>query len=87
MNLKKNEMTPNELHLERAPIVEALIVIDVEPLNDETMSRVQTAAEGFRTDYRNRCDNPSSSWEWICAREASSLEQALAMMLLSVGNM
>jgi uncharacterized protein (TIGR04255 family) len=51
MSLKKNEMTPDDLHLEHAPIVEALIVIDVEPLNDETMSRVQTVAEGFRTDY------------------------------------
>lgn len=45
-------MPQEELHLEHAPIVEALIAIDVgPPLNDEVMSRVDTAAQAFHADY------------------------------------
>jgi uncharacterized protein (TIGR04255 family) len=45
-------MTRDELHLENAPIVEALIAIDVAPaLSDEVISRLDEAAQTFQADY------------------------------------
>jgi len=41
-----------EFHLERAPIVEAIIAFTIEPiLSDELMNAVQTAGESIREDY------------------------------------
>lgn len=45
-------MLEEDLHLEKAPIVEALIAIDVgPPLSDQTMSRINDAAAALQGDY------------------------------------
>jgi uncharacterized protein (TIGR04255 family) len=44
-------MTRGELHLEKAPIVEALISIDVRDLSDEVMHRVDKEAAAFQSEY------------------------------------
>lgn len=44
-------MPNEELHFENAPIVEALITIEVQPLANDSMLAVQTAARALQPDY------------------------------------
>ncbi len=44
-------MPNEELHFENAPIVEALITVELQPLADDPMLAVQTAAQALNPDY------------------------------------
>lgn len=44
-------MTYDDFHLERAPIVEALITIDVEPLSEVSIAEVEAASAAIQRNY------------------------------------
>lgn len=44
-------MAEDELHLSKAPIIEALITVNIHPLSDELMPRVQEVAHSIRAEY------------------------------------
>jgi len=46
-------MPENELHFDKAPIAEALMSINVEPLDDEHLLRLLTVEQTLQSDYPN----------------------------------
>lgn len=51
MSLKLSEMAPTDLHFDHAPIVEAIIGIELGLLNDAQMERVRQISTAFHDDY------------------------------------